>query len=184
MKENVIVIEQPQEARVLKKQRKRKAAIILGVVVICIISGLIYFRAKHNSGYKVCSENEIRADISFVRELFDLDSVDLIKDKYPKATTKNSKYGLRIDGTFCGAKGTYQLNVKDDGSIDRMVFERGKVDTETDSQILIDNLDSVLGEHSCIENAKEPHYNWINTEYWIMVSYVSQTDNGIWFYFD
>lgn len=62
-----------------------------------------------NNGYKECSVDQIRADLSFVQGLFELNSINAITDKYPEATATDAKDDLRIDGSFCGANGTFQI---------------------------------------------------------------------------
>ncbi len=130
-----------------------------------------------NNGYKECSVEDIRKEISFVQDLFELNSVEAICEKYQDATTEGAKHDLKIDGYFCGAAGTYEIWL--DG-VWRITFEQGIYDTNTEKQNLIDNLDSVLGKGSYSETLDA--YSWESDKYSLQIDYWPH--EGVNFFFD
>lgn len=127
-----------------------------------------------NNGYKECSVNDVRKEISFIQDLFELKSVEAICAKYPEATTEGAKHDLKIDGSFCGANGTYEIALKDEWKIH---FTQGIYDINTEKQALIDNLDAVLGQNSYSQ--KYDTYTWESEEYKLRIEY--HPHEGVYF---
>ena len=62
-----------------------------------------------NNGYKECSAEDVRKELAFIQDLFELKSIEAICEKYTEATTNGTKYDLKIEGSFCGANGIYEI---------------------------------------------------------------------------
>ena len=130
-----------------------------------------------NNGYKECSAEEVRKEISFIQDLFELKSVDAICDKYPDATTEGAKHDLKIDGSFCGAAGTYEIWLDGVWSI---TFEQGIYDTNTEKQNLIDNINRVFGEGNYSDSFGA--YYWTSDTYNLEINYWPH--EGVYFFLD
>lgn len=130
-----------------------------------------------NNGYKECSTEDVSKELSFIQDLFELKSVEAICDKYPEATTDGAKYDLKIDGSFCGATGTYEIWL--DG-VWRITFTQGIYDTNTEKQDLIDNLNRVLGEGDYSESLDA--YYWTSSEYDLEIDYWPH--EGVYFFLE
>ena len=128
-----------------------------------------------NNGYKECSVNDVRKEISFIQDLFELKSVEAICAKYPEATTEGAKHDLKIDGAFCGATGTYEIWL--DG-VWRITFEQGIYDTNTEKENLITNLDNALGKGSYSE--RYDAYSWESDTYNMQIDYWPH--EGVYFF--
>ena len=128
-----------------------------------------------NNGYKECSVNDVRKEISFIQDLFELKSIEAICAKYPEATTEGAKHDLKIDGSFCGATGTYEIWL--DG-VWRITFEQGIYDTNTEKENLITNLDNALGKGSYSE--KYDAYSWESDTYNMQIDYWPH--EGVYFF--
>ena len=130
-----------------------------------------------NNGYKECSASDVRKEISFIQDLFELKSVEAICAKYPEATTEGAKHDLKIDGSFCGANGTYEIWL--DG-VWRITFEQGIYDTNIEKENLITNLDSALGKGSYSE--KYDAYSWESDMYNMQIDYWPH--EGVYFFLE
>ncbi len=130
-----------------------------------------------NNGYTECSAEDVRKELSFIQDLFELKTVEAICDKYPEATTEGAKYDLKIDGSFCGANGTYEIWL--DG-VWRIIFTQGIYDTNTEKQNLIDNLNDALGKGSYSE--KFDAYTWESDKYNLQIDYWPH--EGVYFFLD
>lgn len=130
-----------------------------------------------NNGYKDCSADQVRDEISFVKDLFDLKTIEAICKKYPNATTNGTEYDLKIKGSFCGANGTYEVALDDEWKI---YFTQGIYDINTEKQALIDNLDGVLGQNSY--SKKYDTYTWESETYNLRIEYYPH--KGVCFFLD
>ena len=130
-----------------------------------------------NNGYKNCSAEQVRDEISFVKDLFELKTIDAICKKYPNATTNGTEYDLKIEGSFCGANGTFEIALDDEWKI---YFTQGIYDINTEKQALIDNFDSVFGKNSYSEYLDA--YSWESDEYNLQINYYPH--KGIYFFLD
>lgn len=130
------------------------------------------------NGYKEYSSKEIGKDISFVQDLFELNSANKILEKYKDATAEDAKYDVKIEGAFCGAEGTYQIWELD--GIYRIIFEQGIYDTNTEKENLIEALNSVLGEYKYSSSFEA--YTWKSAEYNMQIDYWPH--EGIYFFRD
>lgn len=130
-----------------------------------------------NNGYKNCSAEQVRDEISFVKDLFELKTIDAICKKYPNATTNGTEYDLKIEGSFCGANGTYEIALDDEWKI---YFTQGIYDINTEKQALIDNLDGVLGQNSY--SKKYDTYTWESESYNLRIEYYPH--EGVCFFLD
>ena len=128
------------------------------------------------NGYKEYSSKEIGKDISFVQDLFELNSANKILKKYKDATAEDAKYNVKIEGAFCGAEGTYQIWELD--GIYRIIFEQGIYDTNTEKENLIEALNSVFGEYKYSSSFEA--YTWKSTEYNMQIDYWPH--KGIYFF--
>lgn len=130
-----------------------------------------------NNGYMKCSTNEIKKDLLFVQNLFDLNSVEAILKEYDNAITEGAQDDVKIDGTFCGADGTYEIWELGNG-IYRIIFTQGIYDTNTEKEDLINTLNQIFGEGSYVEALEA--YTWENDEYGFQVDY--WTHEGVYFF--
>ena len=130
-----------------------------------------------NNGYKKCSADQVRDEISFVKDLFDLKTIEAICKKYPNATINGTEYDLKIKGSFCGANGTYEIALDDEWKI---YFTQGIYDINTEKQALIDNLDDVLGQNSY--SKKYDTYTWESETYNLRIEYYPH--EGVCFFLD
>jgi len=130
-----------------------------------------------NNGYKECSADQVRDEISFVKDLFDLKTIEAICKKYPNATINGTEYDLKIKGSFCGANGTYEIALDDEWKI---YFTQGIYDINTEKQALIDNLDDVLGQNSY--SKKYDTYTWESETYNLRIEYYPH--EGVCFFLD
>ena len=130
-----------------------------------------------NNGYKECSAEDVRKELAFIQDLFELKSIEAICEKYPEATTDGAKYDLKIEGSFCGANGTYEIWL--DG-VWRITFEQGIYDMNTEKEALIDNLNSVLGQGRYSE--KFDAYTWESDTYKLQIDYWPH--EGVYFFLE
>ena len=130
-----------------------------------------------NNGYKKCSAEDVHKELAFIQDLFELKSVEAICEKYPEATTDGAKYDLKIEGTFCGANGTYEIWL--DG-VWRITFEQGIYDMNTEKEALIDSLNSVLGQVSY--SGKMDAYSWESDTYKLQIDYWPH--EGVYFFLE
>ena len=130
-----------------------------------------------NNGYQEYSKEEVNNEISFIQDLFKLKTIEAICNKYPSATIQDAMFDVKIDGTFCGAMGTYEIWL-DDGW--RVFFAQELYDTNTEKQNLIDNLSSIFGEYKYYESLDV--YSWKDQSYNLEIDYYPH--KGIYFYLD
>lgn len=130
-----------------------------------------------NNGYKDCTEDQVVEEISFIKDLFDLKTVEAISNKYPNATIDGAKYDLKIDGSFCGANGTYEISLIDEWKI---YFTQGIYDINTEKKAITNNLDSVLGQNSY--SKKYDIYSWKSELYNLRIEY--HPHEGVYFFLD
>lgn len=129
------------------------------------------------NGYQPYSKDEIIDDIEFVVDLFNLKKSDEVLEKYPSATAEGAKDDIKIDGSFCGADGSFEIWEIESG-IYRIIFEQGIYDMNSEKENLINALNSVFGKYTYSKRFEI--YTWESEDYNIKIDY--HVHEGIYFF--
>lgn len=124
-------IEKEEEKVIPKRKNKKVLIIAIPLLLSVLFFGMVI----------ICGETEVEKQLKMVEKIFSLNYKEIMEE-YPNA---EDTYDLCIEEDFAGLSGIYNVCVRDDGTVWRVIFEPENESLADES--IVDTIVKSLGDY-------------------------------------